>query len=350
MHYFALHDACVAIDGISDLEMGRLLFDLDPFFKSSAAPTGTCVCRIDFSSNRDDFEAASALARGKRWRRLVMHYPSDVRSHRFGKLVCHGDLEYVFDTPKGSFYVLDHQRKSIRLFNKDRLAGAKEIRRLVRDQILMFWFESTGAVVVHSSLVQTPHGGVLFVGGRGSGKTTFFTGAVFSAHPVNGITSERTLVVPQGGTVLLYGLPEKINYLPGTLASFKPTEALAEGIDPSLHWERAGKFLIHWSKILGASGKSPGTNGLPLQRVVFPQYGHQHLSDISPEEALLALRGETLTLGDPVPHTNWLDWFRPDMSSAEQTLSALCKAPAQRLGWESLVDVETYFADVSTRP
>jgi hypothetical protein len=342
--FVGLGGASVQIEGLSDAGVARIIYDLGGYFNISEYPLEghSIVSRINYSSDSDGFDQVLETVKGHKYRVAPMHYPSNPQNHRFGKFSLSGDLEYVFDTTKKSNYILNHGEKEIDIFNKDPIAGAKDVRRLIRDQILMYWLESTGGLVIHSASFINRNGeGVIAVGGRGSGKTSFFM-AGLSEESLTPLATERSIIVRKKDGFYLLALPEKINFLPGTLAEFAQCRDLVEGIDPSRYWERSAKFFVHWRKICERFNRPIEARSVKLKSIIFPRYAATtNRSEISFDEFSKRFEGEILTGSDPVVHNNWLSWFHFSGEIAKQVKEIFSAVDSNAVEWSSIEDIKT---------
>ncbi len=162
------------------------------------------------------------------------------------------------NNPDARVYIFDSKRniseKNIMVNSKDKEVGLivddlgekgqLSIKRLLinlNNRIL----ENKGVVFIHGSSVSINGKGIMFVGDRGSGKTTNML-YMLGKNAVNYISNERTGLMPtQEGKkeIRMFGVPSRINIRPGALES---NFALKEKLLPIVvnrGYEEALKYL-----------------------------------------------------------------------------------------------------------
>gem|GEM_PF-4020856 len=318
----------------------RWFFDFQVMLPIGATEVASVVCggpKKNAPYNEDQLRQAQ-------YRDIVMRYPADPKNRTFGRLAHRDGVDVIFDTTKGSLLLCDERSRVIRLFHDDPIAGAKELRRVVRDQLLMFYHESEGAIVAHSSLLDLDNKGVLVVGARGSGKSTFFMVAQRIKNSC-GLCNEKSMLLQIDQRNVAYALPEKINFFPGTLASFPETRHLVPGVEEEKYWRREHKFFVHHTLIEKAFGtKYRRGNGIEIEHILFPKYSSIfNVSSLSPIEVWTRLAPEVLTGSDPAAHANWLSWFHSRQIDRQQLLKNLTTIPADYVEWRDVNDIENVF-------
>lgn len=101
--------------------------------------------------------------------------------------------------------IIFYNKKSVEIYNSDKKGLFIDTYRTVR-QLLINDLLNRGGVVVHSSSVYLGGRGYLFVGGKGAGKTTsLFQYLNSSRSDVLYGSNERTILVPKGDDILMFG-------------------------------------------------------------------------------------------------------------------------------------------------
>jgi hypothetical protein len=161
---------------------------------------------------------------------ILLHGGSHSYDLRLGKVLEVNGRRAIHSLMTGSILVIDTLAHIVEIYNKDKREGAKDVRRVIRDQIYIPFWESKGAIVVHGAAYAEQGQGVLVMGQSGSGKTSFYLGALVNNRKFTYLTCERTLLVPEGDKIHLLGCPEAISIFPGTLLQFQQTSDIAHGV------------------------------------------------------------------------------------------------------------------------
>lgn len=177
----------------------------------------------------------------QRSRRIGLHGPVD------GRAVDLGNILVVQNPVTGGRYSLDRERREVTVSIDSATArGSLDELHMVRGVLLGAAFAG-GCEPMHAACVTLEGVGVLLLGRKGSGKTTFALALLEKAADSSAtlVTNDKALVVPGTGQVI--GLPFAAAIGKETLAALH--------LDPRQEWrEVAGKWLV-WpselSRLLG---------------------------------------------------------------------------------------------------
>jgi len=247
----------------------------------------------------------------------------------------------------GIVVYLDQDGKNIEIGSHGpRREIAAEIRRVVRDQVVISKLESKGAVTVHSALLVNGDGlGVLIVGTQGAGKTSFFLTAL--AQPGwTSISCERNTIWLENGLLRCLPSPEKISFFPGILYQFEETRNFSKKTEEEFTWKRSEKFHIHWRDILDRFGKPVPNEPIEIKSIVFPRYGEDFICMRNDNFPVDIFRPEIQT-GCKQPHPNWLKKYVRNEAAAEKTITQLMKLTSFNVLWATPKDISKALENVS---
>ncbi|AOO85102.1 hypothetical protein BHK69_30880 (plasmid) [Bosea vaviloviae] len=224
------------------------------------------------------------------------------------------------------------------------------MRRVIRDQLFVPWLEQQGYFAIHSAAFANTLGdGTLVVGQGGSGKTTFFVSAL-AQRSYRMLSTDRTLVKLTDEGILALGVPEAVNFLPGTLAQFPELRDLSESSPAERFWARNSKFHVPWRLLYGRFAAQPSHSKVLLKRIVFPEYGAQwECRTLSPAETREKLEEELLTADRDLPVPNWMEIYKQRDTSAETLLESMSHVHAEAVRWNGVSEISRYLAH-ATRP
>ncbi len=243
-----------------------------------------------------------------------------------------------------SILLVDDEAREIAVYNPDAKTLAVDVRRTVRDQLYVPWFESQGAVTYHASAFRLGSAGFIAAGNRGAGKTSIFMAALCASGTKAFLSCERTIVVPKDDAFVMHACPENISIFPGTYLQFPQSAPLAPDVPPELRWERAQKRRVTWRRLFEAFGAEPDPTMPRLSVLLFPKYDGSaqgvSVSVLDPADTAARLLENQVTLRDR-NRPNWLGWYveRGTAESAQR----VAQLPGLALTWPDVESVVRWF-------
>lgn len=178
------------------------------------------------------------------------------------------DLEIIDSQGTGTAFVLNSKKKTVKAYLS--LGSHVQFVELIRDLIIKHE-EHCGTLILHAAAAVDHHGnGVVVVGNKGAGKSTFLLDLV-GRQGYNFISGDKVFIRNKNGIALLYGWPEfpHLGYdtLKGHPALIEELSKAGYTIDDLYMKDK----LLFTSDILQkAFGYAVKKNGVPLRNVIFP--------------------------------------------------------------------------------
>ncbi|WP_157954301.1 hypothetical protein [Saccharospirillum mangrovi] len=347
--YVILNKAYVYIISEDSYTFTLLENELGEYFtvtRDAGLLASDCICigSVEFYSSEGLYESTLAEYANCSYTEFYMHKPKNTKNEdRIGRISKEDGLTIVDSVTKKSVIVCDYDKKVIKLYNSDLDRGSKEVRRIVRDQLLVPYYESRGAIVMHSSAFCRSESGTLVVGSSGSGKTTVYMEALNRADSYRFLTCERTLIIPEESKLLMKGIPEQINFFPGSFDMYEETRSLTKGISQSDFWKRSYKIKTKWRKVLQCFGAEVASGPVALKKICLPKY---MTSDLQAQEFIKAsyrelVDSEVLTFNDTI-RPNWLAWYVRDDTRCKRTIDMLLEMDCEKLLWNKREDIAKF--------
>jgi hypothetical protein len=232
-----------------------------------------------------------------------------------------GRTLFICDNTRSNI-VMDKSKNIIDIYvSKD---SQVQFIELIRDLIVKNE-ESSGMCILHASAVQINGRGLVFVGGKGAGKSTLIYECLRRGN-IKYVSGDRVFLKVRNGKIWMKGWPDYPHLGVGTIRRYSELRSLVEtrcNVDiESL--KDTDKVLIH-PEIVGET-LSPDVvhEECEIHVVVFPEFIHSKKCEISEHENG---RGKEvlshLMYSADYWQTGWHDFITPDYSGLPQALSNL---------------------------
>jgi hypothetical protein len=324
-------------------------FQVDELVHAKTQRLGVVNCVTDateFDRQMDRMKQVPALE-------FMMHMPKNTpRERRKGAIgIDENHITYCYSITKNSVITADQRSHEVVVYNPDKSQANKEVRRVVRDQLLVRFEESRGGIVIHSSCLAYKNGdGILVAGSSGSGKTSFFMETLKHSDDFFGMTCERTIVANCGDKLIGQGVPEKINIFPGTIQNYDLTHVFPEGAGEEGKWSRPSKIKVPWKRLFASFNAKPPDQEIQIRAILVPMFSNdeQGIEKVDKTNLLELLEPELLTFNDSV-RPNWLSWYWPSFAATRSTLAKLANLPAYKVSWGADCNLREYIDAVHSK-
>jgi hypothetical protein len=155
--------------------------------------------------------------------RLIIHNSKKPAVHEEGLSFDNGFLRNIYNLTTKSVYSLNYLSHTVSIYNKDLSMLSRDGIRVIRDLVKACVEDQNGAVMYHAAALKAvPERGILLLGGKGSGKTTFSLKLIYK-HGFTEVSRDRVFVQKIEESYNLYGWPNYYNLTMRTLKSFDKT-------------------------------------------------------------------------------------------------------------------------------
>lgn len=345
--YYSLCDYSVCVHSDNEKLHDFVNREIGEFYRTSASlpKENTQLATIGFNSDASEWNQLSQKVNEKSSKPVVQHRGSYVDDPRDALESDFGGLRLLLSST-GSITVIDSQSRSVAVYNPDIAVGAKDVRRLIRNQMCMRAMESRGALVLHGAAFANTNGdGVLVLAHRGGGKTSVFLAAL--ANKARFLSAERILLHRDQDSILLHASPETITFFPGTLAVFPETQHLVKNVSKDNYWIRESKVRFDWRDIASCFSCSPAKHRVTLNTIVYPRFVEGitplHVETVPVSERMREFQSHVLTDNDP-KRPNWLGWYKSNydavlMQQVERTNAAVVE-------WSDYESLNTFVSEL----
>lgn len=156
--------------------------------------------------------------------RTVIHNSKKPSVHEEGLMFSNGYTTQTYNISTRSVYYMNYISKKIVIYNKDIAMLAKDGIRVIRDIVKTNTETANNAVMYHAAALKSGDGkGIILIGGKGSGKTTFSLKLLYE-YGFTEISRDRVFVNKSEQGYCLYGWPNYYNLTMRTIKSFKAAE------------------------------------------------------------------------------------------------------------------------------
>ena len=317
-------------------------FKIEPDYSNKDTKLGT----IKYCNDNNDYMLAEKKIVHHDYGKFMMHngsFDDDLRNGK--KFIMDERMYYVFSDQTKSIFKVE-SNKNITVYNRDIVEGAKDIRRLIRNQIFIPYMQSQGGVVLHAAAVSNKSRGILIVGGSGSGKTTVFLSALTNGSKYQYLSCERILIFPEKSQLKLFSLPETISILPGTLSQFDETNSIVDDYTKGQLWLRTNRLKFGWRELLSSFSVMPGQQPIFLERIIFPHFSKNikklNINHISDQQEIRQMINRNIVCNNDNSNIpNWLNWYKP--SSTAKVLDLIIDAISVSMEWCHVDELELFF-------
>lgn len=200
----------------------------------------------------------------------------------YGLFTSFGNWQGIWNQRTQGFIFINIVEKKAAIYNSDVRAlfidAYKSVRQIITSESILH-----GAVPVHCSCLSIGGQGIMFMGDKGSGKTTLVTASLLTqGRLANYLANDRMLAYPEEGRVDLYSWPTVLGIGPGAMHYLT---AFAQEMRFDLH-DRAGGTakLLYDQELIGEKPPFDEVSQLPVDE----QWGWPKKLWITPMEVATA--------------------------------------------------------------
>lgn len=278
--------------------------------------------------------------------KIILHNGSHKDDLRIGRMGVYKHYRIILSDTTGTFFIIEDDTKIVYLINENLEKGAKDARRIIRDQMFTKYMESRGALVFHGACFSFRGDGYLILGQSGSGKTSTFIAAMKAKKKFEFLSCERIIIKKELSRIKAFASPETITIFPGTLRSFEEISNLAKySKDLDKQYERQNKVRIDWRDLFKAFNVYPPETDVVLRSIFVPVYNPiiTNIKVTSILNPMNVLTENLLTTRDK-NRPDFLSWY-PCFLNSEVVL-ALEKIKIHKLEWQSIHHLVNFFEEV----
>lgn len=156
--------------------------------------------------------------------KIIIHNSKKSSVHEEGLCFCNGFSTHIYNLSTKSVYHINYLTNKVTIFNNDVSMLARDAIRVIRDLVKALVEDRKKAVMYHAAALKGPCSqGIILLGGKGSGKTTFSLKLLYE-QGFTEVSRDRVFVESAANKTILHGWPNYYNLTMRTLKSFKETE------------------------------------------------------------------------------------------------------------------------------
>ena len=209
------------------------------------------------------------LYAGAEFKDIVIRKSSAKAFNMDGQKALVGELEIIDSRGTGTALVLDSKNKSIQAY----LTSDSHVQFVdfIRD-IIIKHEERCGTLILHAAAAAVNHNGVVIVGDKGAGKSTFLLDLV-GRQGYHFISGDKVFIRITDGVAMLYGWPEFPHLGYGTLQGHPVLIEELRKAGYTVQLDMQQKLLFTSDILKNAFRYSVDRDGVPLKHVIFPNVG-----------------------------------------------------------------------------
>ena len=155
---------------------------------------------------------------------VTIHNSKKPSVHEEGLCYDNGFTRTIYNLSTKSVYYLNYLTNIVTIYNKDISMLSRDGIRVIRDLVKVCTEEKNKAVMFHAAALRGPKNqGVLLLGGKGSGKTTFSLNLLYDLGFTE-VSRDRVFIEKQRDILCIYGWPNYYNLTMRTIRSFEKTK------------------------------------------------------------------------------------------------------------------------------
>ena len=229
--------------------------------------------------------------------------------------------------------MLNYISKKIDIYNPDKGILHKDGIRVVRDIVKALAEEKNNAIMLHAAaLYKKEYGGIILVGGKGSGKTSISLELLYK-HGFAEVSRDRIILQKDKGKYMIYGWPNYYNLTMRTMNSYSKTRELIPKEYTGLTIEELDRVNKKIQFTAGDMGIEDKVAVAPLKHIFYLNNKSKNI-DLSKEE-LLAISCYT---PDDLNYPNWHCWGKSNRKDAIILANEMLHINSTIINWESLED------------
>lgn len=274
------------------------------------------VATIRVMKDRSFFNQAISTLAESDWFSTPQHRGRNLQEHTDIRTANLGDARAVRLPTGDAVALIDDKSLNIDFYCKNEKSAFHELRRIIRDEIVVPMLVSTGAHIFHAGICRFESVNILIVGPSGGGKTTLALMLLADCQKKSAYGSaERTAVWLENDKFMGLGVPESITVFPGTLKGLPQFSDMVKGARGEDDWVRDSKIRLQQSEIVQRTDSALLQGAVPIDLVLEVCFDKDDANVrsrgavISPLGLEEALRGNDITHSDTV-RLAWLNWFQ----------------------------------------
>lgn len=260
----------------------------------------------------------------------VIHNSKKSAVHEKGIEYRNGMLTSIYNCSTKSVYVMNYLSNTILIYNSDKGIIYKDGIRVIRD-IVKVLAEKKNAIMIHAAaLYKEEYGGIILVGGKGSGKTSISLELLYK-HGFSEVSRDRIMLLEDNGNYTIYGWPNYYNLTIRTMYSYIESRKKI----PEQYQDLSEREMDLVNKKIQFTAEEIGIKNrekkAPLKHIFYLN-NHNKGMNLSKEE-LLAISCYT---PDDLNYPNWHRWEKIERDQAFKIAKDLMNNNSTIITWSSL--------------
>lgn len=266
-------------------------------------------------------------------KKITIHNSKKAQVHEQGIALDDGMVRTIFNLATQSVYYINYISHQVYVYNEDIKALSRDYVRVVRDLVKIHMEEKNDAVMLHAAAVEKNDKGIIFVGPKGSGKTTISLELLYKQQFAE-VSRDRTFLVKERNKYIILGWPNYYNLTYRTMYHYDALKKLLPESCGSLSEHELDLISEKRQFLADEIGITNKKRDAELYEIIF-------LSNSNSTVELSALDVFASSCYTPYDR-NYIDWFSRYVGQKEKEDKAikiyndLIKQKSQMVSWNQI--------------